>query len=201
MTRLNYPIKGMSCAACVSHVERAVKNVLEEGDTFSVSLLTNSVSLFIDKDLEQREIEILEQRLSASVKAAGYALLTEPPKEDQKGLGEFQKSLLRLIISSIFTLGVMYLSMGGMIGLPIPSILTEKPILMATSQFLLTLPVLILNFKFFKNGFLALIHLSPNMDSLIAVGSGASVIYGLIAIFMIATTNDSLVIHGWLHDL
>ncbi len=201
MIRLNYPIRGMSCAACVSHVERAVKSVLEEGDSFTVSLLTNSVSVMIVRELDEKERLILEQRLAASVKSAGYTLLTQAPKEEERGFGEFERSLIRLILSALFTLFVMYLAMGSMVGLPIPSVLSQNPLFMALAQFCLTLPVLILNFKFFKNGFSALFHRAPNMDSLIAIGSGASVIYGLFALLMIATAKDDATVHAWLHDL
>ena len=201
MIRLNYPIRGMSCAACVSHVERALKNVLEEEDTFTVSLLTNSVSIFLSREMEQRELEALEERLIASVRAAGYTLLREAPKEDGKEALEFKRSVLKLLLSAFFTLCVMYLSMGNMIGLPIPSILLEKPVLMALAQLFITLPVVILNFKFFKNGFTALIHLSPNMDSLIAVGSGASLLYGLVLLAFAIAKEDPNSSHAILHDL
>jgi Cu+-exporting ATPase len=201
MKRLNYSIKGMSCAACVAHVERAIKNCVGEKDSFSVSLLTNSVSVMLEKEIEGNELKALEERLAASVKAAGYTLLLEAPKEEKKGISEFQKNIYKLIASAIFTLAIMYLSMGSMVGLPIPAFLKKNALSMALAQLILTLPVLVINFKFFRNGFNALIHLAPNMDSLIAVGSGASVIYGLIAVFMIANAKDVQQIHSWLHDL
>ncbi|MBQ7347447.1 MAG: heavy metal translocating P-type ATPase [Clostridia bacterium] len=202
MQRLHYEIKGMSCAACVGHVERAVKGVLKENDTFTVSLLTNSVSILPAREIGAAELEAFEKRLAAAVKAAGYTLLLEVTEVGKKD-GAFRKSLIVLIVSVCFTLAVMYLSMGGMIGLPIPSIFlgTENAIYMALAQLVLTLPVLILNFKFFRNGFSALFHRAPNMDSLIAVGAGASVIYGLVAVFMIATATDAAQIHSWIHDL
>ena len=201
MIRLNYPIRGMTCAACVSHVERALARVLEKEDTFTVSLLTNSVSVFVSRDLGEREIEALEERLVASVRAAGYTLLKEAPKNDTGDRKEAKKAILRLILSAVFTLGVMYLSMGNMLGLPIPAILLEKPVFMAISQLLVTLPVVILNFKFFKNGFTALFHLSPNMDSLIAVGSGASLLYGLVILGFVWIRDDPHAAHSILHDL
>lgn len=182
MQRLHYDIKGMSCAACVSHVERAVGKVLSSKDTFTVSLLTNSLSVILEKDLSGSELASFEERLSASVRAAGYTLLIGAPEKANGKDSEFRGRLVRLILSAIFTLTVMYLAMGPMIGLPVPTILSNDPIWMALAQFSLTLPVLILNFKFFRNGFSALLHLSPNMDSLIAVGSGASVLYGLFTV-------------------
>ncbi|MBQ2735616.1 MAG: heavy metal translocating P-type ATPase [Clostridia bacterium] len=203
MQRLHYDIKGMSCAACVSHVERAVKSVVKESDTFTVSLLTNSVSILPAKELAAEEKAALEEKLAAAIRAAGYTLLLTPEKHEKKD-AEFQKNCIRLVISSIFTLAVMYLAMGGMIGLPIPTALTgtKNAVVMALAQLLLTLPVVILNFKFFRNGFSALFHLSPNMDSLIAVGSGASLVYGLFAIGVILAANgNEEIIHNQMHDL
>ncbi len=200
--RLHYEIKGMSCAACVSHVERAVQGVLQKEDTFTVSLLTNSVSILPARELDEREREMLEKRLEGVIKAAGYKLLltsSEPVKKNT----EMRKILVRLILSAFFTLLTMYLSMGGMMGLPIPAFLdgAEHALRMALAQMILTLPVIVLNFKFFRNGFSALLHRAPNMDSLIAVGSGASFLYGIAAIIMIAMTDDHAVIHSWMHDL
>lgn len=190
----------MNCAACVSHVERALKNVLSEHDTVTVSLLTNSVSILLAED--EKNVEALEERLSKSVSSAGYMLMVGEKKSEEK-TPEFQKRLFKLILSAIFTLAVMYLSMGSMIGLPIPPFLSgmENGLLMALAQLILTVPVILINFHFFKNGFRALLHLSPNMDSLIAVGAGASVIYGMVAVVMIATAADMGVVHSWLHDL
>lgn len=203
MQRLHYDVKGMSCAACVSHVERAVKSVVKESDTFTVSLLTNSISILPAKELDARERGALEESLAAAIRAAGYTLLLTPEKHEKKD-AEFQKNCIRLAISSLFTLAVMYLAMGGMLGLPIPRVLTgtKNAVFMAVAQLVLTLPVVILNFKFFRNGFSALLHLSPNMDSLIAVGSGASLIYGLFAIAVILAANgDEAIIHNQMHDL
>ena len=204
MQRLHYNIKGMSCAACVAHVERAIRGVLGEQDTFTVSLLTNSVSILPAKDIsDQNEITELEKKLAAAVHAAGYELLTDSPTEEKKN-SEFQNRLIRLIVSAFFTLCVMYISMGGMMGLPIPPFLqgVGHALPMALTQLILTLPVVILNFKFFRSGMSALLHCAPNMDSLIAIGSGASLVYGLFAIVMIATANgNEQIIHSWLHDL
>jgi len=195
--RLNYRIKGMSCAACVSHVEKAVLRVVKNTDTVTVSLLTNSISVITEDDVN---VAVMEEKIAASVKAAGYELLRDRERDDFPNR-EFRNKCIRLIVSAVFTLAVMYFSMGGMIGLPIPYFLAgaENAIFMAFAQLLIILPVLIINFHFFKNGFRALIHLSPNMDSLIAVGSGAAVIYGLLAIVMMMIDPASS--HSWMHDL
>ncbi|MBQ5661915.1 MAG: heavy metal translocating P-type ATPase [Clostridia bacterium] len=198
MQRFHYEIKGMSCAACVAHVERAVGKVLTEKDSFTVSLLTSSVSILLAGELTDSERAAFEERLAASVRAAGYTLLSPTPERDARQNTEFRGRLVRLILSAFFTLAVMYLAMGPMLGLPVPSPLVQRPILMALSQLALTLPVLILNFKFFRGGFSALFHLSPNMDSLIAVGSGASVLYGLFAVGLMLFSESGA--HS-VHDL
>ncbi len=199
--RLHYEIKGMSCAACVSHVERAVRSVLSDTDTFTVSLLINSVSLLVSDDVDT---PALEASLSHAVKAAGYELITaQESSEKEPRNTEFQRRLHSLILSAVLTLILMYFSMGGMLGLPIPPFLTgaENGIWMALLQLSLTVPVLLLNRRFFVGGFRALLHLSPNMDSLIAIGAGASVLYGSFAIVMILTAPSHEIIHSYLHDL
>ncbi len=188
--RLHFLIGGMNCAACVSHVEKAVKKVLPAEDEFTVSLLTNSLSVITQKELNMAEQELLASRLAAAVKAAGYQLYTKEEEKHQKGLSGFQKSLIRLISSAIITLVLMYFSMGGMMGLPLPKILTDYPLYMALWQLILTLPVIVIHFKYFRGGFSALFKLSPNMDSLVATGSGAAVIYG-IAVILMASTNPA----------
>ena len=197
--RLHYEIKGMTCAACVNHVERAVCKVVSEKENVNVSLLTNSVSLIVD---DATDVESLESRLAASIKSAGYELVTEPQKE-KKTNQESRKRIQSLVLSAIFTLGVMYLSMGSMAGLPAPVFLrgVENAAWMCLAQFLLTLPVLILNRRFFISGARALWNRSPNMDSLICVGAGASVLYGLFAFVMIVTAQNAETVHNYLHDL
>lgn len=204
MQKLRYEIKGMSCAACVSHVERAVKKVVGEEAEVTVSLLTNAVTITLKE--EKTDTKALEKRLETSVKNAGYQLLTNNQKEQKKTKkgSDFAIARRKLILSACFTAAVMYLAMGGMIGAPIPSFLkgTENALQMAAAQLLLTIPVLILNFKFFRSGFRALVHRAPNMDSLIAVGAGASVLYGLIAIgLIIGAKGDEMLLHRLLHDL
>ncbi len=202
MQRKRYDIRGMSCAACVAHVERAVRGVLGEGADFSVSLLTNSISVGFEDAISQEEIVAIEARLRTVISSAGYELLLDAPKETQEN-SVFKVRIVKLILSAAFTLAVMYLAMGQMIGLPPPSFLAgaQNGLWMALAQLCLTLPVVILNFKFFKNGFSALWHRAPNMDSLIAVGSGAALLYGLVAIVLIYLADDHAAIHERLHDL
>ena len=108
--RLHYPIKGMSCAACVGHVERAVCRVIAADAQANVSLLTNSVSLTVSDDTDIGE---LERRLSAAVKQAGYELITQQ-QETVRENNESRKRIVSLLLSIACTLGVMYLSMGSM---------------------------------------------------------------------------------------
>jgi cation transport ATPase len=202
MRRIQYGIKGMSCAACVAHVERAARNALGEAAEFTVSLLTNSIVINPKSEWSDSDVETVEKRLAASIAAAGYELVREAQKTGESNR-EFRKKRTRLIVSALFTLAIMYFAMGSMIGLPIPTFFkgTDGALWLALLQLALCLPVVILNFHFFKNGFSALLHRAPNMDSLIAVGSGASLAYGVVAIVMIATAKDSDVIHSWMHDL
>ena len=197
--KLHYQIKGMTCAACVAHVERAIGKVIGDGESANVSLLTNSVSIIID---DGRDVQDFEKKLAAIIKSAGYELVTEKQK-DKKEADESRKRITSLVLSAIFTLGVMYLSMGKMIGLSLPSFLdgAENAARMCLAQLILTLPVLILNRRFFISGARALWNLSPNMDSLICVGAGASVLYGLFAFFMIIGTKNADTLHKYLHDL
>ena len=198
--RLHYEIKGMTCAACVNHVEKAIRKVVKEEDTVSVSLLTNSVSLIVG---DNENTETLANRLAASVKSAGYELVLQSKKDVSKDKIEMQKRITRLVLSVLFTLGVMYLSMGSMIGLDSPVFLrgTQNAAWMCLAQLFLTLPVLLLNRRFFISGARALWNRSPNMDSLICVGAGAAIVYGLFAFWMIVTAKDAHTVHKYLHDL
>ncbi len=176
--RLRYEIKGMSCAACVAHVERAAKGVLDEKDTCTVSLLTNSLLVETKDEKSDAEKKAIEARLAASIKAAGYELLLSPgTRENRKS--ERRKELVKLLVCVGISLLLMILSMGRMWGIPIPE---EPKLLWALLQLGLALSVAILQFRFFRGGFSALFHLSPNMDSLIALGSGASLLYGVVSI-------------------
>ena len=197
--RLNYEIKGMTCAACVSHVEKAVLRVVDEKESVNVSLLTNSVSFLVE---DNTDLQSLESRLAAAVKSAGYELVTQK-QTNKNEQSESRKRIVNLVVSIIFTLGVMVLSMGHMIGIPTPAFLsgTENAAWMCLAQLLLTLPVLIINRRFFVSGARALWNRSPNMDSLICVGAGASILYGLFAFVMIVTAKNADTVHKYLHDL
>lgn len=191
-----YTVTGMSCAACSAHVEKAVAKV--PGVTScSVSLLTNSMNV---------EGSATEQEIIEAVEKAGYgADKKRTKKEAQRDAGEdvLKKKAedeeramrWRLGISAGFLIPLMYISMHHMFyewfGLPVPSFIraafhgNENAVAFAFSQFLLLLPILYVNQKYFKVGFKTLFRGSPNMDSLIAIGASAAVVYGCFAIFRI----------------
>ncbi|MBR3867360.1 MAG: heavy metal translocating P-type ATPase [Butyricicoccus sp.] len=179
-------VTGMTCSACSAHVEKAVGKV-DGVNEFTVSLLTNSMSVTYD------ESKTSPQEIIAAVTAAGYGASVaggEKKRTQQKEdvlAKELSGMKRRLIVSFAFLLPLFYISMGHMLGAPLPAFLTgmENALTFALTQFLLTLPILYINDKYFKVGFKKLIQRAPNMDSLIAVGSSAAMIYGLFAIYSI----------------
>ena len=178
-----YDISGMSCAACSARVEKAVKSV--EGVTScDVNLLTNSMNV---------EGDVSSETVISAVENAGYgaALISEKNKGDGV-LADSETPAIkkRLIVSIVLLLPLMYLSMGHVMHkLPIPEFL-DNAIIIGVLQMLLTLAIIVLNKRFFTSGFKALIHRAPNMDTLVAVGSGASFIYSLGVIILII--NDTV---------
>ena len=183
----------MSCAACSAGVERAVGR-LKGVNKVEVSLVAKSMLCDFD------ETTVSEKQIVEAVKKAGFKAYPEKASEAAQtavaGRGNaavadsdgFTPMKTRLIVSLIFLVLLMYVSMGHMIGLPVPSFMhgVNNGVSFAFVQFLLVLPILYVNRKFFVNGFKALWHRVPNMDSLVAVGSSAAVLYGIFAIFMIA---------------
>lgn len=180
-----FTVTGMSCAACSAHVEKAVGQI-EGVSKVEVSLLTNSMTVAFDG--ERTGV----QDICEAVEHAGYgasptdasraAVKTEDPTVVQE-----KEMKTRLIRSIAFLIPLMYLSMGHMLGLPSPAIFhgAENAGVMALTQLLLTLPVIVLNRKFFQVGFKMLLLRTPNMDSLIAVGAGAALVYGIFALYQI----------------
>lgn len=191
--RQRFKVLGMSCAACSAGVERAVGR-LKGVNKVEVSLVAKSMLCDFD------ETAVSEKQIVEAVKKAGFKAYPEKASEAAQtavaGRGSvavadsdgFTPMKTRLIVSLIFLVLLMYVSMGHMIGLPVPSFMhgVKNGVSFAFVQFLLVLPILYVNRKFFVNGFKALWHRVPNMDSLVAVGSSAAVLYGIFAIFMIA---------------
>ena len=177
-----FDVTGMTCTACSSHVEKAVRMVdgVKQAD---VSLMMNSMTVSFDDTVTS------SGEIRAAVSKAGYHAEEQGKKQTEKNvdsLGQQKDEMkTRLIWSIVFLIPLMYLSMGHMMGLPLPNIFIglENAITYALTQFLLCLPIVYLNRAFFINGFKALWHHSSNMDTLIAVGASASLIYGLFAIY------------------
>ena len=209
MQKIRYGVKGMMCAACVSHVERAAGAVLGgEQIEFSVSLLTNSLSVTYPEGYSAGEIKKIEKKLAAKIKSAGYAL-TEYAQQNKSAHDEQkqQKAVMtRFVLSAFLTGLLMFVSMGNMFGVPFLQFFSEPEYALSfvLLQMILTLPVLILNYGFFFRGFRALFHLSPNMDTLIAIGSSAAFIYcvwAAVEIGIASATGNTEMLHSWMHSL
>lgn len=180
-----YNITGMSCAACSSRVEKAVSSV--EGVTScSVSLLTNSMRVEGSAD---------DKAIISAVTKAGYGAVPADITDSQKtrsadvlsNNSEMRTLKRRLAASLIFLLILMYISMGhSMLGLPLPQFLAENRLINALTQMILSAAVMIINQKFFINGAKGLIRRSPNMDTLVAMGSAAAFVYSTLHLYAMA---------------
>ena len=180
--RYQYFVKGMVCAACVSHVERALAKC--GFSEINVNLLTASVTFA--SPLEEDEVK---ESLRRALRAAGYDLVTDR-KEDHTD-EEYRKNKKKLVISLILSGLLMFVAMGHMLGIPEGNS-PLYPCFVAILQLVFTTPVVILNLKYFRGGFSALRALAPNMDSLIALGSGASLLYSLFGCVMIFLGKDPM---------
>lgn len=219
-----FDVTGMTCSACSSHVEKSVSK-LTGVENVSVNLLTNSMQVEFDENKLDTAVII------KAVEDAGYGAAVkdehvksrtktsgQSDSQENSGLSAVEQNVKnmkkRLIVSLIFWIPLMYVSMGHMIyqwlNIPMPPFTmnflhgNENAITYAFTQFLLLLPILIANQKYFKNGFKTLWHRSPNMDSLIAIGAGAAILYGIFAIYRIGYAmghGDMAVVHQYAHDL
>lgn len=175
-----FNVTGMSCAACSSRVEKAVSKV-NGVKSVSVSLLTNSMGV---------EGSASDESIIAAVEKAGYGASVAGGEKKQSAENEQLKDkdtpvlMHRLIASVGFLAVLMYISMGHMmLGWPLPNFFTDNHIAMGLAQLLLCVIIMVINRKFFISGFKGLIHRSPNMDTLVALGSGASFVYSVYALF------------------
>lgn len=175
-----FNVTGMSCAACSSRVEKAVSKV-EGVQSCSVSLLTNSMGV---------EGSASEESIIAAVEKAGYGASVAGAEKKQSAETDQLKDkdtpvlMHRLIASVGFLVVLMYISMGHMMwGWPLPAFFADNHIAMGLAQLLLCVIIMVINQKFFISGFKGLIHRSPNMDTLVALGSGASFVYSVYALF------------------
>lgn len=195
MTKEKFRVTGMTCAACQAHVTKAVEK-LQGTDDVDVSLLAGKMSVSFDPD------KIGTDEIIKAVTEAGYgaSLLSggdtggSPGGEgfrkewqDRQDTADEEKDTLkrRLISSLVLLVPLMYLAMGHMLSLPMPGIFMglENSAILAFTQLLIALPVIFINRKFFISGFKALVSKAPNMDTLVATGSGAALIYGIFAIY------------------
>lgn len=219
-----FDVTGMTCSACSSHVEKSVGK-LTGVENVSVNLLTNSMQVEFDENkLDTAGIikAVEDAGYGAAVKdghaKSGTKTSGQSDSQENSGLSAVEQNVKnmkkRLIVSLIFWIPLMYVSMGHMIyqwlNIPMPPFTmnflhgNENAIIYAFTQFLLLLPILIANQKYFKNGFKTLWHRSPNMDSLIAIGAGAAILYGIFAIYRIGYAmghGDMAVVHQYAHDL
>lgn len=180
-----YNVTGMSCASCVARVEKAV-NKVEGVTSCSVNLLTNSMS--VDGDVKSSDVISAVEKAGYGASLKGNSSKENKSNDEPLKDTETPKLKNRLFSSLVFLILLMYISMGHMMwGFPLPSILANNHIAMGLIQLLLTGIIMVINQKFFISGFKALIHRSPNMDTLVALGAGASFIYSVYALF--AMTN------------
>lgn len=180
-----YNVTGMSCASCVARVEKAV-NKVEGVTSCSVNLLTNSMS--VDGDVKSSDVISAVEKAGYGASLKGNSSKENKSNDEPLKDTETPKLKKRLFSSLVFLLLLMYISMGHMMwGFPLPSVLANNHIAMGLIQLLLTGIIMLINQKFFISGFKALIHRSPNMDTLVALGAGASFIYSVYALF--AMTN------------
>lgn len=190
----------MTCASCQAHVDRAVKKLNGVKDV-NVRLLNN------DMVVEYDENKVKDDDIINAVSKAGYiASIPGSNKPVVKKKEKVDIDLIKLIVSFILVLVLMYFSMGHMWGWPLPSFLSgpENGVSLALVQFLLTLPVIIIYSKYFVTGFKLLFKLAPNMDSLIALGSSASLIYGIYELFNMSYNlgqGNLDIVSGSLHNL
>lgn len=225
----NFNVTGMTCSACSARVEKNVAK-LDGVEKVTVNLLTNSMQV------EYEEAVVSEEKIIDTVVRAGYGASPKgrgvgvsgssgqsgtaaspagscgvgkcmPGGSQQNGMEEQLKEMrFRLWISFAFLIPLMYVSMGHMVGLPLPGFLSgaKNAVSFAFTQLLLCLPVIFVNRKYYTRGFQTLLHLSPNMDSLIAIGSSASLVYGIFAIYRMSYglgQGNMELVHRYYHDL
>ncbi|MDD3706629.1 MAG: copper ion binding protein, partial [Clostridiaceae bacterium] len=190
---VSIPIEGMTCAACAKSIERAVGK-LPGVESVSVNFATEKANVRYDPtDLRLSEIK-------QAIAKAGYKALEIESKdnvdEDKKRKDrEIRILWTKFIVSAVFAVPLLYIAMGHMIGLPLPDALhpTDYPLRFAITQIILTIPILIAGYRFYTVGFRAIWNRSPNMDSLIAMGTSAAVLYSLYSAYQISIGHSMYV--------
>lgn len=216
-----FDVTGMTCSACSSRVEKCVRKLPGTKDV-SVNLLTNSMQVDFD------ESALSVQDIENAVEHAGYGAAAAGGHENAENAGKtsgagktsraaakpgespvekhMHEMRNRMILSFLFLIPLMYVSMGHMAGLPLPGFLSgpQNAVGFAMTQFLLCLPVVIVNRSYYSKGFSTLMHGAPNMDTLIAIGSAASLVYGVFAVYRIGYglgVQDIALVDQYRHDL
>ncbi|MGB5824356.1 MAG: heavy metal translocating P-type ATPase [Proteocatella sp.] len=199
MMTKTFKLEGMSCAACAKSIEK-VTGRIEGVYEANVNFATEKLTVKFDSKL------VSVQRIVAAVEKAGFKAAEEQDEDFKKNENEFEirkdeeiKILwIRFVVAAIFSFPLLYISMGSMIGLPIPAIISleSNPQNFALIQLVLAIPVIMSGYKFYTGGFKALIRRSPNMDSLIAIGTSAAFLYGVYATLMIFKGQ-----HHYAHNL
>ena len=179
---LNFKVTGMTCAACSARVEKVTRQI--SGVTKAeVNLLAGKLAIEADNSVNY-------EMVISAIRNAGYgaSLIGGKETKPEQKSPDLSNMRTRIMFSALFLLVLMYFTMGHMVGAPLPNWYhgTHNAMTAALLQFLLTLPVVILNRTYFSKGLKALWHRGPNMDSLIAVGSGAALLSGIIALFRIS---------------
>lgn len=212
MKKEKFDVTGMTCSACSSRVEKCVAK-LSGTEKVSVNLLTNSMQVEYDERvLHTGQIidAVVKAGYGASVQGREEGIQSFAGKEGNAVASPVEDQIknmkMRLIVSFAFLIPLMYVSMGHMAGLPLPSFLegAENGVSFAFTQLLLCLPVVYVNRKYYIKGYQTLFHLAPNMDSLIAIGSTASLVYGIFAIYRMSygiANGDMELVHRYYHDL
>ncbi|NFS28639.1 heavy metal translocating P-type ATPase [Clostridium botulinum] len=187
----NLKVEGMTCSACANRVERVTKK-LQGVQESNVNFATEKLTIVVDEDVAGYS------DIKTAVEKAGYKLEKEDKaKEDKKESNPAKELLNRFIISVILTVPLLIISMGHMVGMHLPSIIDPmiNPLNFALIQIALTLPVMLVGYKFYKVGIKNLFKLSPNMDSLISIGTLAAFLYGIFAIVKINQGNSEYAMH------
>ena len=205
MKKLKFDITGMHCSACSSRIEKVVGK--QKGvEEINVNLLKNNMHVTFDEGV------ISAEDIIAKVEKLGFGASIHAQQNQAKAkpvdtaAQEMQAMKQRFIWSMVFTLPLFYISMGAMMGWPLPDIFLgmENALINGLTQLLLSIPVMLIGIKYFENGFKNLWNKAPNMDSLIAIGSSAAFVYGVYAIYKIAYGfghGDMELVHRFSHDL
>ena len=192
MRDYTFKVEGMSCSACANRVERITKKI-DGVESANVNFATEKLTVRVDAE------KVRYSDIKLAVDKAGFKLIKEEDqiKEVSKKKDESKILLNRFIFSLIFTVPLLIISMGHMVGMPLPSIINpmKNPLNFALVQLVLTIPVMVAGYKFYKIGYKNLFKLSPNMDSLIAIGTSAAVAYGLFAIYKILNGETHYAMH------